>query len=208
MNVQRKDRLKGKQSAIIAAGVAVLIAVGIVAVVLVRRCMKSEEDSLPMEETMAIIEEVRLRGEVYVCSALIEDYTMRRATEENLFWADEEHACVQTMTQKCSYKIDLDRVEYKAIDSLKTVMVKLPPVEYVASTQSAAFLSDDSDFWAGHISSANDMKRKVEEQIRRRFDTAENRRKAERFAKEAISDVIEKLGYEVEFVGAVEKRKE
>lgn len=157
---------------------------------------------------MASIEEIRPRGEIYVCSALMEDFTTQRAMEENLFWADEEHSCVQTMTQKCSYKIDLDKVEYLAEDSTKTIYVKLPDVEYVATTQSTAFLSDDGNFWADHLPNTNAMKRKVEGQIKKRFDTPSNRRKAERYAEDAISEVMRKLGYEVEFVKTLERRKE
>ncbi len=189
--------------------VVCMSALSIIATMVTKRCVEQrEKESLPMEETMASIEEVRLRGELYVCSAMIEDYTMKRTTEENIFWTDDEHSCVQTMTQKCSYKINMDKVEYMPVDSTKTIHVKLPPVEYVATTQSSSFLSDDSNFWAEHLPNTNAMKRKVEEQIKRRFDTAENRRTAERFAEDAISEVIGKLGYNVEFVRTLERKKE
>lgn len=189
--------------------VVCMSALSIIATMVTKRCVEQrEKESLPMEETMASIEEVRLRGELYVCSAMIEDYTMKRTTEENIFWTDDEHSCVQTMTQKCSYKINMGKVEYMPVDSTKTIHVKLPPVEYVATTQSSSFLSDDSNFWAEHLPNTNAMKRKVEEQIKRRFDTAENRRTAERFAEDAISEVIGKLGYNVEFVRTLERKKE
>jgi hypothetical protein len=195
-----------KHKGLIVATVCVVV-VGIVIAVLAKQCGRDEVETLPMEGTMASIEEVKPRGELYVCSALIEDYTTQRAIEHNLLWEDDTHSCVQTMTQKCSYKIDLDRVEYEPVDSLRKVRVKLPPVEYVATTQSAAFLSDDSNFWAERLPNTNEMKRKVEEQIRRRFDTAKNRRKAEQFAEEAISEVMGKMGYEVEFVRGIEMKK-
>ena len=182
---------------VIVASMAVL---GIVSMMLIKRCAHGDEQAVPMERTMAIIEEVRLRGEIYVCSATIEDYAMRRMTEVNLILPDEEHSCVQTMRQKCSYKIDLEQVEYLPDSTERLVRVRLPKVEYVASTQSSSFLSDDSNYWAEHLSSTNDMKRKVEQQIRRRFDTPENRQKAELYAEEAIRTVLEKMGYEVELV--------
>ena len=190
------------------ATVACIVVVGIVATVLIRRCVRGSGTEIPMEETMASIEEIRPRGEIYVCSAMIEDYTMQRATEENLFWADEEHSCVQTITQKCSYVIDLDKVEYEPVDSTRTIYVKLPDVDYVATTQSTTFLSDDGNFWADHLPNTNAMKRKVEGQIKKRFDTPSNRRKAERYAEDAISEVMRKLGYEVEFVRTLERKKE
>ena len=188
---------------------ACVVVVGILMTLLIRRCVQQADDrTLPMEETMASIEEVRPRGEIYVCSAMIEDYTTKQATEHNLIFPDEEHSCVQTMRQKCSYKIDLDKVVYQRDDSLELVYVKLPPIEYVASTQSSTFLSDDSNYWAEHLPNTNEMKKKVEAQIKRRFDTPNNRRQAERYAEDAISEVMSKLGYEVEFVRVLKQERE
>ena len=190
-------------------GACVVVVVGILLTVLIKRCVQQAEDTaLPMENTMASIEEVRPRGEIYVCSAMIEDYTTKRATEHNLILPNEEHSCVQTMRQKCSYKIDLDKVAYQRDDSLALVYVKLPPVEYVASTQSSTFLSDDSNYWAEHLPNTNEMKKKVESQIKRRFDTPSNRRTAERYAEDAISQVMSQLGYEVEFVRELKQKRE
>lgn len=187
---------------------SLIAATGIAGILLWRGCTEEESADIVMEETMASIEEVRLRGELYVCSAMMEDYTMKRSTERNLFFPDEEHSCVQTMRQKCSYKIDLDKVEYRADEQTGVVYVKLPPVEYTASTQSTSFLSDDSNYWAEHMPNTNTMKKMVESQIKQRFDTPNNRRKAERFAEDAISHVMGKLGYQTEFVRILEKNTE
>lgn len=187
---------------------ACVVVVGIVCAMLIRGCVQRGVEEIPMEETMASIEEIRPRGEIYVCSAMMEDFTLQRATERNFIMPDEEHSCVQTMTQKCSYKIDLDKVEYETVDSTKTLYVKLPDVEYVATTLSTSFLSDDGNYWAEHLPNTNAMKRKVEGQIKKRFDTPSNKRKAERYAEDAISEVMRKLGYEVEFVRKLERRRE
>ena len=177
-------------------GLLCAISLSIMVIALTRRCNKEEYTMpLPIEE-------------LYVCSAMMEDYTIQRATERNLLWADEEHSCVQTMTQKCSYKIDLEKVEDLASDSTKTVYVKLPAIEYVAMTQSSSFLSDDSNYWSENLPNTNALKRKVEAQIKNRFDTASNRRKAERYAEDAISSVLGKLGYETEFVRVLKKKTE
>lgn len=190
-------------------GACVVVVMGILVTLLIKRCVQQADDRiLPMEDTMASIEEVRPRGEIYVCSAMIEDYTTKRATEHNLIMPNEEHSCVQTMRQKCSYKIELDKVAYQRNDSLSLVYVKLPPVEYVASTQSSTFLSDDSNYWAEHLPNTNEMKKKVEAQIKRRFDTPSNRRTAERYAEDAISEVLCQLGYEVEFVRELKQKRE
>lgn len=188
----------------------VLIAAALVAVavlVLIHRC-KEEAVELEIEDTIASIEEVRPRGEIYVCSAIIEDYTIKRETESRFLRSDLVHSCVQTMTQKCSYVIDLDQVEYVATDSARTVLVKLPPLKYVASTQSTSFMSDDENYWAAHIPNTSMLKAKVEKQIKQRFDTPNNRRKAERYAQDAISEVLGKMGYQTEFMGTLELRKD
>lgn len=191
------------------AGILIGLVLSIIMITLTRRCTEEDEEMpIPVEETIASIEDVRLRGELYVCSAMMEDYTLQQATERNLLWADEVHSCVQTMTQKCSYKIDLDKVEYLADDSAKTVYVKLPAIEYVAMTQSSSFLSDDSNYWSEHLPNTNALKRKVEAQIKRRFDTSGNRRKAERYAEDAISGMLGKLGYETEFVRILKRKAE
>ena len=187
----------------------IALAIGITGIIIVvRTCTKEESADIVMEDTMVSIEEVRLRGELYVCSSMIEDYTMKRTTEKNFILPDEEHSCVQTMRQKCSYKIDMDKVEYNADEQTGMVYVKLPLIKYVASTQSTSFLSDDSNYWAEHMPNTHAMKRKVEEQIKKRFDTPNNRRKAERYAEDAISNVLERMGYEVEFVRELEQKKE
>ena len=76
------------------AGVAAAIILATLAVTFIQRCGKDEQKELPMERTMASIEEVRPRGEIYVCTALIEDYTTLQKVEHNLFWTNEEHSCV------------------------------------------------------------------------------------------------------------------
>lgn len=189
----------------VASLATLVLGLGIGAIILVGRCNKAESEELAMEPTIASIEEVRPKGEMYVCSALIEDCYIKRATEKRLLLPNKEHACVQTMRQKCSYIIDLDKVEYSADEETKTVRVKLPQVEYVASTQSSSFLSDDGSYWAENLPNTNVMKRKVEEQIKHRFDTPNNRRQAERYAEDAISEVLKRLGYETEFEATLTK---
>lgn len=188
--------------------VIVAVAVVIGAIILVSKCMRTEHEELEIEDTIASIEEVRPRGEIYVCSSIIEDYTIKRETERRLLMPNVEHSCVQTMTQKCSYVIDLDKVEYMASDSSRTVWVKLPPLRYVASTQSTSFVSDDENYWSAHIPNTNALKAKVEAQIKQRFDTPNNRRKAERYAEDAISEVLNKMGYQTEFVRTLEQKKD
>lgn len=187
---------------LIACGLLALITVWIV------NLMSKKEDTITLEDTLNIIEKVKPRGEIYVCSSLIEDYAIKREMESQWIMADKEHVCVQTMTQKCSYMIDLDKVEYESNDTTKIVRVKLPAPEYVASTQSTSFISDDSNYWAKNMTSTNAMKQQVENQIRQSFDTEENRRKAERYAEDAVSEILRKLGFEVEFVRTIRQQRD
>ncbi|MDO4995409.1 MAG: DUF4230 domain-containing protein [Bacteroidales bacterium] len=153
---------------------------------------------ITLEQTPIDIEAVRPRGELYVATAVIEEYVSQYSTEFHFGLIPEPHSCVQILRQKVSYVIDLEEVRYIA-DTPDTVIVQMPPLRYVASTQDSPFLSDDEDFWVDHMPSTNDMKREVEEKIRQRFDTPENRRKAERNAEASISLLLKRLGYEARF---------
>lgn len=171
---------------------------------LTTKCYIDRLNAPKMQESIATIQDIKLKGEIYVCSSVIEDYVIERRKEKRVLLPDKEYSCIQTLTQKCSYKINLSDVAYLANDSIRVVYVHVPVIEYVASTQSASFISDDSQYWAKHKPNTNSMKKDVENQIRMRFDTPENRRKAERYAEEAISGMLSKLGYQTEFFNSLE----
>ena len=176
----------------------------VVAGVAIVKCYSDQDDGIQIQESMVTINEIKLKGEIYVCSALIEDYAVKRKTEKRMILSDKEHSCIQTLTQKCSYKIDLSEVGYLVNDSIGVIYVRMPDVQYVATTQKASFISDDSQYWAENMPNTNAMKKKVEEQIRQRFDTPNNRRKAQRYAEDAIIGMISKLGYQTEFFNTIE----
>ena len=186
---------------IMVVAVALLL---VLAGALVAKCYIDRLNAPKMQESIATIQEIKLKGEIYVCSSVIEDYVIERRKEKRVLLSDKEYSCIQTLTQKCSYKINLSDVAYLANDSIKVVYVHVPEIEYVASTQSASFISDDSQYWAKHKPNTNKMKRDVEDQIRMRFDTPENRRKAEAYAEEAIGGMLSKLGYQTEFFNSLE----
>lgn len=167
----------------------------------------SHTHEVTLQPSVITLEEVRPRGELYVCTAVVEDYAIRRATELHMGILPESHSCVQVLKQKVSFKIDLDQVRYTP-DTLNVLLVEMPNVEYTASTQDSPFLSDDEDFWEENLPSTNGMKREVEAKIRRRFDTDTNRRKALRYAEAAISDLLWKMGYEARFTPSVNWKRE
>ncbi|MBQ0023713.1 MAG: DUF4230 domain-containing protein [Prevotellaceae bacterium] len=166
---------------------------------------KNSNTEIVIEDSPLEIQEIRPKGDIVVCSAIMEDYAPVRETEHHLFTTDEQHTCAQLLTQKCCYKINLDKVEYIVSDSTKTVLVKIPEPEYKSYTQSSEFISDDEEFWAEALPSTNDLKKKVEQQIMNKFCTPANKRKAERYAEDAITNVLKSVGYEAEFIHSLDK---
>lgn len=174
----------------------------------IQQCTSSKEEhrEIILEETPIEIESVRPKGELYICSSIIEDYTTYQKTEKHLGFLPEEHSCVQILRQKCSYTIDLDKIVYKK-DTLKRVFVILPDLEYVATTQSSPFMSDDERFWIKELPNTNGLKKKVAEQIKKRFDSNENREKGKIYAKNAVAGLLTKLGYEAIFIDQLDNKR-
>ena len=160
---------------------------------------ESEDQGVVLENTPIQIEEIRPRGEVYLMSFLIEDYTSEHRIEYHMGFLPEKHSCIQVLQQKVSFVLDLDKIEYES-DTLNQVWVKLPQVDFVTSTQNSQFISDDEDFWSQELNSTNFMKRRIEKQIRNRYDNKENRRKANEQAKVVVSNLLRKLDIEPMFV--------
>lgn len=190
----------------IVAGAVCLIAI-IIAVIVFFANRDNGKSEIVLEDTPIDIQSVIPKGEIMVCSALIEDYAVEKKKERHLAFIVEEHTCIQILKMKCSFKIDLDKVQYAKEDTSNVVWVKLPPLEYQGSVQDSPFMSDDEEFWKEELPSTDKLKKRVEGQIKKRFDTAENRRKGERYAEDAISEVLTKLGYEVEFVRTIDRTK-
>ena len=161
---------------------------------------------IALEKSPISIESVRPKGELYLSSAIVEDYVTLRRTEKHLGVIPEEHSCVQILKQKVSFKIDLDKIIYKP-DTLNVIIVTLPDPEYVASTQNTPFMSDDESFWEKELPSTNGLKQKVEEKIRKRYDTAQNRKRANKYAEEVVSAMLMQMGYEVRFTPKIEQNK-
>lgn len=203
-----KDSLKTNLKITVAAVTCGLVIIAAI-LLLIRACHK--ENSVPKEivlqDTPIEIEEIRPKGDLYVCSAVIEDYTTVHRTEKHLGLISEKHSCVQIVRQKCSYKIDLEAVEYIE-DGDHRLIVRIPEPEFTASTQNTPFLSDDEAYWIKELPNTNPLKRKVEKQIRNRYDTAANRKKATRYAEEAIRELMSQLGYEVEFTSVIRSKQE
>lgn len=184
-------------------GTSLLILLGILTIIilliaLLGKCVGSNDDMPAIEVTPSEIMSIMPQNELYVATAVIEDFTTRHETEYHLSLFPEKHSCVQILRQKVSYKIDLSKVTYTLLDS-KTMEVMMPEPEYTASTQSSQFISDDEGYWKKALPSTNVLRYKVEQQIRSQFDTQENRQQAKLYAQEALTHVLAQLGYEAKF---------
>lgn len=171
-------------------------------------CSSKKDDAkdIYLQDTPISIESIRPKGELYVGSSILEDYVSVHKKERHLGIIPETHSCVQIMRQKCSYKIDLDKVVYtRGEDNI--INVSLPELEYVATTQNTPFVSDDEEYWIKEIPNTNNLKEQVEKKIKRRFDTPENRRKATRYAEDAVAELLKKCGYQAEFKVRVEQKR-
>lgn len=166
----------------------------------------TQPQEIVLEQTPISLEDIRPRGELYVCTSVLEDYVREQHTEHHLGLIPEQHSCVQILRQKVSYRINLKDIVYTP-DTLNIVFVRMPDVIYTASTQDSPFLSDDEAYWNKQLPNTNSLKRRVEKKIRQRFDTPANRQKAEQYACEAVAQLLRQMGYEPLFEPTVIEQK-
>lgn len=195
--------LKEEWFLFLAAAVALIILVAIILIIIVVSGRAGEKDSaIQIEDTPITIEEVRPKGELYVCSSIIEESIRKERTEKHLGIIPEKHTFVQIVRQRCSYTIDLDKIEYIKGEG-DTLYVRLPELKYSATTQNTPFISDDEAYWAKEIPNTNVIKGEVCKLIRRRFETDKNKDKAQIYAQEAVAQLLKQFGYTVEFMSTL-----
>lgn len=176
--------------------IVLLLIISVWTIIILRQ--KNNDDGISLEETADAIVKIMPRSDLYVATSVIEEFTNLRQTEYHLGLIPEEHSCVQTLQQKVSYKISMTDIKYSIIDR-HTIMVHIPESQYSASTINSSFISDDEEYWYNNMPSTKNMKHKVETKIKKLFDTAENRKKSKLYAQEAITHIINQLGYQVMF---------
>ena len=99
-----------------------------------------------------------------------------------------------------SLTMDLDKVQYQPIEGTDTVKVCLPEVEFSQSTLSSWFKSDSEAEESAVQFDAKPLIQRVENKIKLRYNTPENRCKAEEKAKETIADFLKQCGKTAVFV--------
>lgn len=170
---------------------------------------KTDTDELTLRETPAVIEATRPIGVLYLYTTVTEDYTKDAfygsgigssllGKDNGLF--KRKHDCVQILRQQVSLTMDLDKVQYQPIDGTDTVKVCLPDVDFSQSTLSSWFKSDSEAEENAVEFDAKPLIEKVERKIENRYNTPENRCKAEAKAKETIADFLKQCGKVAVFV--------
>ena len=164
---------------------------------------KQDTDEITLKDTPTVIESTKPIGILYLYTTVTEDYAKDSfygsgiggsvlGKDNGLF--KKKHDCVQILKQQVSLTMDLDKVKYNPKDNSDTVYVNLPEIEFSQSTLSAWFKSDDEDEESAVQYNAKPLIQRVENKIRTRYNTPENRTKAEAKAKETIADFLKQCG--------------
>jgi hypothetical protein len=170
---------------------------------------KTDTEEITLKDTPAVVEATRPIGILYLYTTVTEDYV------KDAFWGSgvgssvlgknnglfkKKHDCVQILRQQVSLTIDLDKVQYTSIEGSDTVQVCLPDVDFTQSTLSSWFKSDSEAEENAVQFDAKPMIQRVERKIELRYNTPENRCKAEEKAKETIADFLKQCGKTAVFV--------
>lgn len=189
---------------LVVTGIVAIIILSAIAIIISKIVFNSKTDNpeVAIEDTPILIESVKPKGELYVCTSIMEEYVRREKTEKHLGVIPEKHTLVQIVRQKCSYIIDLDKIKYEQTSN-DTVYVHLPELEYVASTQDSPFISDDESYWIKEMPNTNALKSEAERKIRKSFETPENKKKANHYAEAAVGQLLKQLGFNAIFVSTL-----
>jgi len=161
------------------------------AIYFVVRCIDagSQDDDIVIKETPVVIESIKPIGELYAYTAITEDFAIDNV-EKIGFFSRNYYKAVQTLRMQVSYIIDLDSVDYLPQQGTDTVLVRLPRPRYVQSGQGGNFLceieADDYD-----AAKAIGI---VEQKIKSKYDTPDNRAKALAHAKEVLTTFVLQCG--------------
>lgn len=205
MGKEKQSKPLSKAIQFLLIGVLALAFIALAAY-LIKSCLPQEEgerERLPLEDTSSIIESVRPKGELYLYSLVAEDFVTKQETERHALLFPEEHSCVQVVQQKISFVLDLDEIKYVP-DSGKVVLVQLPDIKYVASTQDSRFMSDDEDYW--RTRNTDPLKRAVESKLKKKYDTPKIRKQAKANAQKTVGELLAKFGFEAKFVSETIER--
>ena len=164
---------------------------------------KTEADELTLKNTPAVIESTRPIGILYLYTTVTEDYAKDSfygsGIGSSVLGKDngilkKKHDCVQILRQQVSLTMDMDKVKYQPKENSDTVFVCLPAVDFTQSTLNAWFKSDSESEESAVQYDAKQLRQRVERKIEARYNTPQNRKKAEAKAKQTISDFLKQCG--------------
>ena len=182
----------------------------VAAVVLISKIAhKADTNEIILKDTPTVIEATRPIGILYLYTTVTEDYAKDAfygsgigssllGKDNGLF--KRKHDCVQILRQQVGLTMDMDKVQYQPIEGTDSVKVCLPDVEFTQSTLSSWFKSDSEAEENAVQFDAKPLIQRVERKIENRYNTPENRIKAEEKAKETITDFLKQCGKVAVFV--------
>lgn len=183
---------------------ATIIILLIAGVVLLSKILhKTDADELTLKNTPAVIESTRPIGILYLYTTVTEDYAKDSfygsGIGSSVLGKDngilkKKHDCVQILRQQVSLTMDMDKVKYQPKENSDTVLVCLPTVDFTQSTLNAWFKSDSESEESAVQYDAKTLIKRVERKIEARYNTPQNRKKAEAKAKQTISDFLKQCG--------------
>lgn len=168
-----------------------------------RLAHRQAADDLTLENTPAVIESTRPIGILYLYTTVTEDYA------KDSFWGSgigssilgknngilkKKHDCVQILRQQISLTMDMNKVRYTPAENSDTVWVCLPDIEFTQSTQSSWFKSDSEAEENAVEYDAKPLIQRIERKIESRYNTPENRARAEKKARQTIEDFLKQCG--------------
>ena len=158
---------------------------------------------IQLKETATVIESTRPIGILYLYTTITEDYAkdsfLGSGLGSSILGKDNgllkrKHDCVQILKQQVNLTMNLDKIRYEVVGNSDTVMVYLPDVEFSQSTISSWFKSDNENEEGAVQYDAAPLIKRVERRIEARYNTPENRRKAEEKAKSSLSEFLRQYG--------------
>lgn len=190
-----------KKKTVIYATIILLLIAGVA--LWSRLSHRDDTDDITLKDTPAVIEATRPIGVLYLYTTVTEDYAKDAfygsgigssvlGKDNGLF--KQKHNCVQILKQQVSLTMDLNEVRYEPIEGSDTVIVYLPDVVFSQSTLESWFKSDNENEESAVQFEAKPLILRVEQKIKNKYNTPENRAKAEAKAQETIANFLKQCG--------------
>lgn len=167
------------------------IACLIVAFYCLHRCASYYDGprDLPLEPTAAVIEDIKPIGELYVLTAITEDFEID-VMEDRGFFITTYPKCIQILRQQVSFVLNLDSVDYIPREGTDTVVVRMPQLTFVQSNKGGQFIceAERSDYDASRLIGM------VEHTIKRKYATTQNYEQAMSNARQVLEAFVRQTG--------------